>query len=76
MVREHHQLKDMNLSNLKEIVEDREAWCAAVRGSPRVRHNLATEQEQQQNKQLACFCSLMYLYSHYFNFCLPHFSCR
>ena len=23
---------DMNLSRLKEIVEDREAWCAAVHG--------------------------------------------
>ena len=32
---------DMNLSKLREILENREAWCAAVH---RVRHDLATEQ--------------------------------
>ena len=25
-------LMDMNLSNLREIVKNREAWCAAVHG--------------------------------------------
>ena len=24
--------RDMNLSNLREMVKDREAWCAAVHG--------------------------------------------
>ena len=28
----HHQLNDMNLSKLQDIVEDREAWHVAVHG--------------------------------------------
>ena len=39
----------MNLSKLREIVEDREAWQVAVRGvTESTRHDLATEQQQQQ----------------------------
>ena len=38
---------DMNLSKLRETVKDRGTWCAAVQGSQRVRHDLATEQQQQ-----------------------------
>ena len=34
---------DMNLSKLRGLVIDREAWRAAVHGSQRVRHYRATE---------------------------------
>ena len=37
---------DMNLGKLWEIVKDREDWQAAVYGLQRVRHDLATEQQQ------------------------------
>ena len=37
-------LMDTSLSKLREMVKDREAWCAAVH-SHGVRHDLATEQQ-------------------------------
>ena len=37
---------DMNLSKLREMVKDREAWCAAVHGLQRVGYDWVTEQER------------------------------
>jgi len=38
---------DMNLSKLREIVEDTGTWCATVHGVARVGYDLVTEQQQQ-----------------------------
>ena len=62
---------DMNLSKPKEIVEDREAWCATVHGVTKSRTHLATEQQQVvQNAEilegdhLNFFCRWCALESH------------
>ena len=33
---------DVSLSELRELVTDREAWSAAIHGVPRLRHDCAT----------------------------------
>ena len=37
---------DMNFSKLWKIVKNRKAWCAASMGSQKVKHDLATKQQQ------------------------------
>ena len=41
---------DMSLSKLREIVKNREAWHAEVHESQRISHDLATEQQQQEEE--------------------------
>ena len=43
-VRWHHRSMHINLGELQEMGRDREARCAVVHESWRVRHNLVTEQ--------------------------------
>ena len=37
---------DVSLSKLRGTVKDREAWCATVHGVAKIRHDLASEQQQ------------------------------
>ena len=43
---------DMSLSKPREIVKDRKAWLAAVMGSQRVGHDLATKQQNAALKSM------------------------
>ena len=46
MVGWHHWLSGHEFEQTLGVVKDREAWCVAVHGSQKVRHDLATEQQK------------------------------
>ena len=54
---------DTSLSKLWEIVKDREASCAFVHGLQSIRHELTTEQQQQQMLFNGRYCETDILYA-------------
>ena len=50
-------LMDVSLNELRELVMDREAWCAAIHGLQRVGHDWETELNWTELKNKVGFLS-------------------
>ena len=48
---------DMSLRKLQERVKGREAWCAAVHGVTKIRHDGATEVKECSN-----YCTVVFIF--------------
>ena len=55
MVGCHHRLNGREFSKLRELVTDREAWCAAVHGAAKSRTQLSERTELNWNNILSLF---------------------
>ena len=56
---------DMSLSKLRELVMDREAWCAAVHGYSQTVHTVKKSNSKYIRNQLSV---IIYLFSGHFYF--------
>jgi len=57
MVGWHHQLNGMSLRKLQEMVEDREAWCAAAHGTAKSQTWLSEQHRPLQYKEWSLLCA-------------------